>query len=130
MVLDDVADRIVTLAIATAKGTDLFKHFDPGYPDTAITLYERPGGRPIDAMGSSAKVVEQVVVDVLVRSSSYDTAASKCNSLFKGLHKWTGTINSVRYLFIRAMSSPVDVGPDEADRTRLVIPFHVMKEVS
>lgn len=130
MFLDDVGDWLETNGVAT-KGTDLFKSIDPGIPDTAVILYEYQGGRLLDTMGTTlTNTVEQPGLHVLIRGVDYATAATKSKSVFQVLHKMSGVINGTRYLFVRALQSPFDVGPDERGRPRLVCNFRVMKELS
>lgn len=129
MLLDDIGDWLQTSGVAT-KGTNLFKSIDPGVPDTAVTIYEYAGMMPIDTMGGITKTVEQPTVHVLVRGDTYAAAATLARSVFQALHRMKGTINSVRYLHVRALQSPFDVGPDERGRPRLVCNYRIMKELS
>jgi hypothetical protein len=128
--LDDIGDWLQSQGVAT-KGVDLFKSMDPGQPDTAVILYEYAGISPIDTMGTTlATTLEQPSLHVLVRGVSYVEATSKAKAVFRALHKLTGSINGVRYLYLRALQSPFDVGPDERGRPRLVCNFRAIKELS
>jgi len=129
MLADDVADRLQTAGVGT-KGVDLFKIMDPGRPDTAVIVYATQGVAPMDAMGSRAVVVEQPTVHVLIRGATGALAEAKANAVLRALHKFSGTINTTRYLFIRALQSPFDVGPDEKGRPRYVVNFRAVKELT
>lgn len=130
MFLDDIGDWLETQGVAT-KGTNLFKSIDPGQPDTAVVLYEYSGLPPVDTMGASlTTTLEQPSLHVLIRGVNYDAAVTKAKAVFQALHKMSGSINGTRYLYVRAMQSPFDVGPDERGRPRLVCNFRAMKELS
>lgn len=129
MLTDDIADRLEDLGIAT-KGTDLFKSMDPGSTDRAVTVYAMGGGAPMDAMGANAVTLEQPAFRVVVRAPTMSEVESRINAVVTGLHKYVGTINTVRYLYIRVLTSPVDVGPDERGRPRMAVTFRAVKEMS
>ena len=129
MMADDIADRLVAQGLGT-KGVDIFRSFDPGRPDDAILIYRLGGAGFIDAMGAQAKVIEQPTAHIIVRGKKPSDAETKANQVVLALHKYVGTLNGTRYLFIRALQSPLDVGPDENGRTRYAINFRVTKELS
>jgi len=129
MLLDDIGDWLETQGVAT-KGTNLFKSIDPGQPDTAVVLYEYSGYSPINTFGTGTPTIEQPHLHILVRGVNYDTASSTASAVFHALHRLVGVINHTRYLYVKALQSPYDVGPDERGRPRLVCKFRVIREIS
>jgi len=130
MFLDDIGDWLETQGVAT-KGTNLFKSIDPGTPDTAVILYEYAGLTPMDTMGVAlTNTIERPNLHILIRGVDYAAAASKASAVFRAVHKLSGSINGTRYLYMHALQSPFDVGPDERGRPRMVCNFRAMKELS
>jgi hypothetical protein len=109
MLLDDIGGYLQTSGVGTL-GTDifLFNLPDSAGKENVVSLWEYSGANPLNAMSSTpgAAVSEFPRLQVLVRNVSAETARTKCNTIWKLLDGYSGTLNSVRYKAIKALGSP------------------------
>jgi len=78
------------------------------------------------AAGSA--VAERPRIQAVTRAPKYRTARQLMHNLFQTLDGLSGvTINGTRYLHFAAVSSPAELGADEAGRERCVVNFDVVK---
>jgi hypothetical protein len=127
VILDDLltylAAQSTALTVRSGSGGNLSISHMPDSPDTAVTIYETPGASPIYVMstsGSSAlRAFEQPRVQVISRSSSYQTARTNADTVFDILDGYVGTLptaTGTSYLQITAVQSPFSLGRDENGR--------------
>lgn len=135
MLLDDLAIFIASASTSYVVGTNVFKGYMPETPNTAITVYENPGLAPEWALGGSAPIRERPRIQVIVRSTSYQTARSHAETVHKKLDR--GAINSTsvsssgpRYLRIAAAQQPFPLARDANERIRIACNYDIEKERS
>lgn len=130
MILDDMTDYLTTGSIGLTTGTNLFAAGLPDSPDTACAVYETGGFFPIHAMaaGPGSALLERPRIQVVTRAQSYRTARQIAHNAFKLLDGLRDrTVNSTRYLYVQAVSSPAAMGIDGSGRTRVVCNYDVIK---
>lgn len=134
MITTDIAAYLQTVGIGTV-GTDIFKGYMPDAPNDCIVLYQR-GGRSPEVVQTSPKL-EYPELHIIVRAdgdTAYDDAMTRANSIMTALHTMAEqTINAHRYLYLRALSSPVLMRFDYSQKpphVLVAIDFEVTKEVS
>ncbi len=130
MILDDMLKTIREGIPATWTTANSFASYLPDEPDDALMVSEY-GGDPEYLLGGASYSLEDVQIQVLVRSASYATARTRIEAV-RSLLSALGstTINGVRYLRVMSKDSPHDIGPDPADRVRIVANFRATKEPS
>ena len=129
MLLDDLADRLTSQAVATT-GTDLFKSVMPSTPDELIALYQTGGGPPVEVMarGPGTAAVERPHVQVLARAARPDTAHKRAQDVWFALDALGGlTINGVRYLSVFALQSPFFLNTDDVGRYVVACNFEISR---
>ncbi len=105
---------------ATGSGSTIYWGDLPGDdpatdPDPVVAVYESPG--PPGTYTKSGRAAQEGRLQVLTRSTSYDTAMQKALDVYTLLDGYRATISGA-YYNIRAQQRPFDVGPqDEAGRT-------------
>lgn len=128
MLLDDISDLLASGGISTAI---LFKSQLPDNVETAIAIYETGGEAPIRSfqMTVGSVMAEQPRIQVLSRSTSYQTARNNIHTAWKLLENVANkSINGVRYLRIAAVQSPFMLERDQNDRPVLACNFEIVKE--
>lgn len=123
MLLDDIASHLQSQGIGTV-GTNIFKGLLPDQPDNCIALFEYAGSPP-DLHWEG----EYPGLQVRVRNKSYSAGREKIGSVVSKLHGLCEqTINSTRYLLLKANQSPGGLGRDANGRNEWVVNFTVIKE--
>jgi hypothetical protein len=129
VLLDDIADLLTTGGITTT----IYKGRLQDRPNDAIALLETGGQPAIHAMstGPGNALFERPSVQILRRSTSYNTARAEMNTIHNLLDGVTQrTINSTRYSMIQAVQPPFAIDRDSADRAMLSCNFLCMKTLS
>jgi len=141
MLLDDVATYIVaqstkfTLLAGSAGNLAKSKMMDTITPDTTVALYETGGTATAQSFstGTGATVeYEQPGLQVLSRSTNYQTARNNAQTIFTMLDGFTGTLPTATgpvYLSIDANQSPFPVGPDANGRWLISLNFNIRKAI-
>lgn len=97
----DVADYLADNGYGTL-GTNIFAGFMPDVTGTSIAVYQARGYVPLNPSN-----IERPEVHIVVRADSSADALDKANDVFNFLNKKGDvTLNSVRYLYFRALGSP------------------------
>jgi len=128
--LDDMATYLQENGIGVV-GTDIFKsaRHDTKTPETAIALYEYAGRAPAYVHDMVGAAWENPSLHIEVRAKRYATARGKADSIFRLLDSMTDVlIGTRRYISVRALQSPFDLGPDENGREIVACNFAVEVE--
>lgn len=97
----DVADYLADNGYGTL-GTDIFAGFMPDSTGTCVAVYQARGYVPLNPSN-----IERPEVHIVCRAATSDAALAKVNDIFTFLnHKGDVTLNTVRYLYFRALGSP------------------------
>jgi len=131
MIGNDLTDYLSTQGIGTI-GTDLFRGPMLPVPDAAVFLVPTGGVFSIHAMSSSAgQGIERSRVQVIVRATTFDAAATKSNDVFKLLDGLKPiTINSTRYLWAFAIAPPAFIERDDDDREIFSTNYEFVKDLT
>jgi hypothetical protein len=130
MITHDIADYLVSnLGFSTG---DVFEGFMPDRSGTTISVYQYGGFWPLVA--TVPNQIERPECHIIIRSDTYDAAMTAANTILKGLHtQGEITINTHRYLYIRALGSPNMMRADYSqDNPQFFvnIDFEIYKEMS
>ena len=137
MLLDDIAAYLDANSTALLVGStgNLFKGImlDEG-PNTVTVLYEGSGQASVKAFststGSVDRLYEQPTLDVLCRSTSYQTARTNAETVFGLLDGLVDqTLSGTRYRSIEALGSPGFISRDQNERFVIGVTFDVQKEI-
>lgn len=116
----DVARYLDAGSTALTAATNLFTHFMPQSPNTAVCVYEAAGVAPEYTWSSTAPWVHHARVRVVARSTSVATARARAHYCHTRLtvigSTLAGSTSGKRYLSILPESEPSDFGQDEAGR--------------
>ena len=138
MLLDEVCKFIDDNSTGRETGINLFKSFrHENTPDTATFVQEYGGREPALRMGSSTPFYELPRIQILERSTDYQTARNNAEvwyRLFMGtnntiLKPSTGATGT-RYLALKPLQSPFSIGIDELERHQIVFNVEAMKSLS
>ena len=136
MLLDDMGLYLSDNSVGTLA-TDLWLGNLPEDTDNVVAVFEYEGEPPLNTMNPDPgnAISEFPRVQILVRNTSYTTARTKMNDIFKLLDGYTGEQNGVRYKVIKALGSPglLEKGKTTASGkvlTTLVCNFSVNKDLS
>lgn len=142
MLLDDVATYLAgqstAFTILAGTGGNLAKAKSLDHtpaPDTLTVLYETAGFGPVHTFststGTATRDHERPGLQVLCRSTSYQTARNNADTVFTLLDGLAGTVLStasgVTYRSIDAVQSPFFLQRDANDRTVISVNFNVGK---
>ncbi|MHC5112316.1 MAG: minor capsid protein [Planctomycetota bacterium] len=140
MLLNDVATWLdaqstaFTLLAGTA-GNLVKAHMQdsPPAPDTLVGLFETAGTSPVHVFTTSSQTrnYEQTGLQVLVRSSSYQTARNLAETAYTLLDGLAGTnlptATGPSYLSVAAIQNPFSIGRDDNERYVMSCNFDVWK---
>ena len=138
MMLDEIGYLIASNSTAWTTGTNLFKGYEPANaPDTSTFLHEHAGPPPEFVFSSSTPAWEQPRLQVVNRSTDYQTAMNNAQAHYKLLIGQVNTIlkpsssaTGVTYLNIEAVQSPFYLGQDDNARHRYGCNYETMKPLS
>jgi len=138
MILDEVAKLITDNTTTRVAATSLFTAFNhPQAQDTATFIFETQGVPPTRTFGSSDPTFENPGVQIIDRSSDYDTARDSSELIFKLLDRQANTTllpaagtTGAFYLSVDAQQSPFSIGQDDNGRHQISCNFLIKKELS
>lgn len=131
MTLNEIGAYLQANGVGTV-GTDIFLDRMPETPDTCIALFEYGGSpthRTMNALPGTANA-EVVRIQILCRAATHVTARSKARSIFALLDHYDGTLSSVTYYYVMAISSPFYLKRDENERAYYACNFEITKALS
>ena len=140
MLLDEIAQLITDNSTNRTLGSNLFKGSKQtkiGAPDTATFLHETQGLTPEFLFGSSTPWRENPGVQIINRSSDYQTARNAAELQYKILIgqtnatlKPSSSATGVLYYTINAQQAPFSIGQDDNAREQISCNFLVEKVLS
>ena len=138
MILDEVAKLITDNTTTRVIGTSLFKSFSaPSAPITTTVVLETQGTPPTRVFGSSAPAFENPGIQIIDRSSDYQTARNSAELIYRLLQAQANTTlkpttadSGTRYLTLEPQQSPFSIGQDENGYHQISCNYLVMKELS
>jgi hypothetical protein len=136
--LDDMATFIAAgstaFTVYPSAGANLFKSHMPPEPDTCTTVYEQTGSSPTWTFSSTAPTYEHPRLQVIARSTSYQTARANAELIYRMLDRQVinsaPTTSAPVYLQITAAHTPADAGTDANERDLVTCNFDVWKRRS
>lgn len=138
MILDEVVKLITDNTTTRVAASSLFTaQIHPDNPDTATFIFETQGTPPARVFGSSEPAWENPGIQIIDRSSDYDTARNSAELIYKILQgqanvtlKSTGTATGAFYLTLEPQQSPFPLLRDENDRFQIACNYLISKELS
>lgn len=132
MLLDDLGDYLSTQGLG-AVGAVIFKSTLPDAPDECISIFESGGFASVHTMstGPGVAVMEQPTVQVICRSTRYDSArrlAQNVDLVLNGLRDVV--INGISYQWAEAQQSPFQIGKDTQERHEVACNYRILKQVA
>ena len=130
-VLTELSAHLEAQGIGT-RGTDLFVADMPQTPDACTVIYEYASRGPYRAFTSAlgSPVAERVRIQVVCRAKTYSAARTKAKAVWDELENFSGTLSSVEYLWIEAITSPFLFKKDENERELVATNYEITKKVS
>lgn len=132
MILNDIAIHLEDNSTLTL-GVDLTLAFMPDNPNTVTTIYETGGAGPLNAFstGGGTRIYEQPSIQIITRSTSYETARNIQETVFvvlDGVNNQTvPSTGSIHYGSIDAVQSPFLINRDSNNRFKVGVNFDVLK---
>lgn len=116
--------------VGSTPGSLFLQELPDGGQDDAVAIYQYGGEDNEEALGNNA-LYEKPRLQVLVRAVKLEDAFSRSYLIMKFLRTQASvTIGGVRYLKIRPLGTPAEIGPDPQDRQRVSLNYSVWKEFS
>lgn len=130
--LVDWLEAYDTGALGLTEGTNIFKGVLNNTSVNAGSLVEYDGLGLVESQTSEGDdLTEMPRVQVMWRSSDYETGMSKIRTIWKALESITNeTIGAGLYQRVHSDNSPFQVGKDENDRWLFACNFTVTREAS
>lgn len=139
--LDEIARYIDKNSTTLTLATNLWKSWIPDKaPATSVLVLERGGIAPSRGLGStSGPVFETPSVQVLSRSTSYQTARANAETIYRLLDKVANqtlyptsstSTGGTYYVSIDALQSPFPIGRDGSGAHQVSVNFLARKELS
>ena len=132
MILNDIGIHLEDTS-TLVLGVDLTLAFMPENPNTVTTIYETGGSGPLNAFstGGGTRVYEQPSIQIITRSTSYETARNIQETVFVALdgvnNQTVPSTGSVHYGSIDAVQSPFLINRDSNNRFKVGVNFDVLK---
>lgn len=132
MILNDIAIHLEDNS-TLVLGVDLTLAFMPENPNTVTTIYETGGAGPLNAFstGGGTRIYEQPSIQIITRSTSYETARNIQETVFTALdgvnNQTVPSTGSVHYGSIDAVQSPFLISRDSNNRFKVGVNFDVLK---
>ena len=138
MLLDEISKLITDNATEFVLQTNIFKGFEnPNTQDTCVSVHESGGLAPDYVFNSSNPAWEEPSIQILSRSTSYQTARNNAQTIFNLLQqqknvtlKPTTNDTGAFYHSISPLQSPFQLGTDENDRHEISCNYIARKELS
>jgi len=144
VLLDDLATYLAAqstaLTVLTGSGGNLAKAIqleNDYWPDTVISLYEKPGSGTVFTMSTSTSKADRAwlihSVQALSRSTSYETARTKAGAvdgLLDGLSGHLPTSSGTKILAASADQPPYHLGRDKNERHLVTQNFTIWREAT
>jgi len=138
MILDEICYLIDSNSTSRTLGTNLFAGFQsPLTPDTATFVQEYSGRKPNFTFGSSTPAWENPRVQILDRSTDYQTARNASEKHYKIIMgqvnvvlKPSSSATGTTYLSLTPINSPFYVGQDSNERHQMAFNIEAMKNLS
>lgn len=131
MMLDEVGTFLQSAGLSLTLGTNLFLSLLPETPNDCTAIYEVAGIPPAIVMSTDLPGIDQPRLQVVTRSTSYSTARTKADTIWKALLGVRDeTLSGVYYLAINALDSPSPTARDHVQRERIMANFQVWKAPS
>lgn len=90
-----------------------------------LTIIETGGLAPVYIQNSARPAYQQPAAQIVGRAGSYNTARLTAVAAYNAvLDIENELVNGVKYLYIRPLQEPFDLGPDDAGRARVA--FNVL----
>jgi len=113
-------------AVSPAVG-NLFIQDLPDDPDGAIAVFQYGGSAPEETLGNPV-LIEKPRTQIIVRDVDITVAFSRSYEIFFWLTALKQvSLNGVSYMRIRPIASPAELGPDSANRQRVVVNYEVWR---
>jgi len=137
MILDEIAKLIVD-STTMALGTNIFKGFENNRAqDTATFVHETQGAAPTRIFASSTPAWENPRIQIVDRSSDYQTGRDASELNYKILQgqvnvtlKPSSSASGTTYLTIDPVQSPFYLGLDDSDRHTFACNYQIFKSLS
>ena len=132
MILNDIAIHLEDNS-TLVLGVDLTLAFMPENPNTVTTIYETGGAGPLNAFstGGGTRIYEQPSIQIITRSTSYETARNIQETVFTALdgvnNQAVPSTGAVHYGSIDAVQSPFLISRDSNNRFKVGVNFDVLK---
>lgn len=135
MLLDELATYLAAQGLGLTVGTNLYKSDLPPTPDACVALLETGGLPAAHTMsgGAGSAVYERPTVQVICRAGAQDyaTARATAQDVHDALDGLSDTdLSGVRYISIRAIQPPFELGLDERARPLVGLNVQIDKEPS
>jgi len=135
--LDELANYLVaatTLTVGGTTGTLTKAIMRDSQPDTVASLFETGGLPSMQAFstgGNTEVVYERPSVQLLSRSTSYETARGVAQNVYLQLDGLkTVEMTGTRWLSVDAIQPPFSIGRDKNERYLVSVNFQARKQVS
>jgi hypothetical protein len=130
MLLDEIGAFLEAAGIGAVGQVIFLGGIPVAANDQAVILRETSGFRPDFIHNQTGVAIDKPSLQVTVRDRHFEQARLRIKTVAETLTAVANqTISGTRYLRIApAQSSPIDLGPDENNRHRLVMNFDVMKD--
>jgi hypothetical protein len=127
--LEDLGGWLDSQLGTLTLGTNFFYSLMPENVSNCAALYQNTGAPPSFTMGSNnLPILERPQIQFLVRNSSYTTANSLSDSMYRVLTAIANqTINGRRYLRVEAIGFPALLERDSNNRAIFSCNFDVIR---
>lgn len=141
--LDETLAYVLTQSTSFQAGSStgakipiFLNRFPAEQPNTTIAFFESGGAAPINSLGASTALVRRPTIQVLSRSTSYQTARSNAETIWRMFNAVTNTVlptsqgstSTTFYHSITPNQDPIDMGRDAKERTLISCNFLVQKD--
>lgn len=116
-VLTDLATHLDSVLSSLVMATNLFGNDMPDAPDVLATLYETPGGPPVETLGAASKAAVIVPRVQVQTRGAHDQSRALAREIHDQLILLTNQqVNSVYYLRVQPLQEPFFLRRDEKER--------------
>jgi hypothetical protein len=119
MIIDEIADYIISEGIDLTLAEDFFKGYLPDSPNDCVAIFDTGGAEPDRDIPTGDPTFQ-----LIIRSESYETAHDLTKSIVDKLHrKMNFTQGSTYFYYIFLMGEPGHIGRDTKNRDEFSVNF-------
>jgi hypothetical protein len=121
-----------SLTLGLVFKTNLFRHREPAFPNTCVSLFETSGEEPLTVLNKdSGGLYEKPSMQIRIRHEDAEEGLKLGQDIIEYLHgRNQEVVNGTLYSMIRSLHPPYVLDWDDSNRIRIALNFDIQRRTS